>query len=444
MALRALGGFVVILSEGGEIYYVTENIDMYLGFLQSDILHQSIFEMIHSEDREEIRRNLASLRQKQETPVHNVPCMERVMQARFRCLLDNTCGFVRVELRGKFIQIHSAIPHSYLPPSAEQGRWGFVAACTPFVPPVQIDPTVEDPILKTKHSLDLSILCLDNRLRQLLELEDVKSGGLSFYSFVHPEDVKCVAEAHASVTKNTSAGLMIYRLVSKRSGAVYYLQSSLRVFFKNGKAESIGGTHRTLSEVDGVALLDKRLSMKFKNLTFDDTLLQSPRNISSVANLTPVAMAADHVTSAAHIGGSKLASKDAKRSPQPSKSKKTTEARQQATTSNVAAGPLAANLNDIANLSMVFPHHVQAADEIAWHFPQSDIKRLSYPQPDVAHAVNSMGFDYGSQAAPSWMPSSSNGYQPPPVPASALYPDSMSTYGVSANAFYPDQTAFKS
>lgn len=33
----------------------------------------------------------------------------------------------------------------------------------PFVPPVQIDPTVEDPILKTKHSLDLSILCLDNR-----------------------------------------------------------------------------------------------------------------------------------------------------------------------------------------------------------------------------------------------------------------------------------------
>lgn len=50
-----------------------------------------------------------------------------------------------------------------------------------------------------------------------------------------------------SVTKNTSAGLMIYRLVSKRSGAVYYMQSSLRVFFKNGKAESIGGTHRTLS-----------------------------------------------------------------------------------------------------------------------------------------------------------------------------------------------------
>lgn len=25
---------MVILSEGGEIYYVTENIDMYLGFLQ--------------------------------------------------------------------------------------------------------------------------------------------------------------------------------------------------------------------------------------------------------------------------------------------------------------------------------------------------------------------------------------------------------------------------
>lgn len=62
-----------------------------------------------------------------------------------------------------------------------------------------------------------------------------------------------------------------------------------------------------------MALLEKRLSMKFKNLTFDDTLLQSPRNISSVANLTPVAMAVDRSSSNASAGGSKAVGKDAKR-----------------------------------------------------------------------------------------------------------------------------------
>lgn len=39
------------------------------------------------------------------------------------------------------------------------------------------------------------------------------------------------------------------------------------------------------SEVDGVALLEKRASMKSKYLTFDDTLLQSPRHLSSIAGL---------------------------------------------------------------------------------------------------------------------------------------------------------------
>jgi hypothetical protein len=34
------------------------------------------------------------------------------------------------------------------------------------------------------------------------------------------------------VIKNTSAGLMIYRLVSVKSGFVCYVQTSLRVFFK--------------------------------------------------------------------------------------------------------------------------------------------------------------------------------------------------------------------
>lgn len=116
--LQALGGFLLILNEHGEIYYVSENIEFYLGFLQvsssfcsfaflvlqSDILHQPIFEMIHSEDREEIRRILMSLRHKQEPPLNGLhgSAVERVMQARFRCLLDNTCGFVVRIFREKF------------------------------------------------------------------------------------------------------------------------------------------------------------------------------------------------------------------------------------------------------------------------------------------------------------------------------------------------------
>uniref|UniRef100_A0AC34G7X3 MutS-like protein n=1 Tax=Panagrolaimus sp. ES5 TaxID=591445 RepID=A0AC34G7X3_9BILA len=34
LALKSVGGFVIVLAEWGDIYYVSENIDQYLGFCQ--------------------------------------------------------------------------------------------------------------------------------------------------------------------------------------------------------------------------------------------------------------------------------------------------------------------------------------------------------------------------------------------------------------------------
>ncbi|KAI6203551.1 hypothetical protein M3Y94_00570200 [Aphelenchoides besseyi] len=285
VALRALGGFMLILNESGEIYYVSENIEYYLGFLQSDVLHQPIFEMIHSEDREDIRLGLQMHQTKPKREnLNDRNDMERLMVARFRCLLDNTCGFMRIEIRGRFTELH-AVTSSAEGTSTNRhtSRFGLLAVCTPFVPPILLDSVSDDPILKTKHALDLTLLCMDGKFRQLIEADESPVG--SYYNLIHPADARYVSEAHSTVIKNSSSGLMIYRLIGRISGEPVYLQSSLRVFFKNSKAESIGGTHRILNEVDGLALLEKRSNMKSKYLTFDDTLLQSPRQLSSVANL---------------------------------------------------------------------------------------------------------------------------------------------------------------
>ncbi|CAD5209533.1 unnamed protein product [Bursaphelenchus xylophilus] len=280
IALRALGGFVIVMSIQGEILYASENIELFLGLLQSDILHQPVFEMIHSEDRDDIKEGL-----KKDIALSG-ESLEKVMVARFRSLLDNTCGFIRVELRGRFTELHSAGTSSAHSVNA------FLAVCTPFVPPIQTELPTEDPILKSKHSLDLTVICLDSKLSSLLEIGDNGVANQSFYNYVHPEDAQYVSDAHRAVVKNTSSGLMIYRLMGQVTGRIVYVQSSLRTFFKTNKAESIGGTHRTLSEVDGVALLEKRATMKSTYLTFDDTLLQSPRQISCIASLNPCSRSA--------------------------------------------------------------------------------------------------------------------------------------------------------
>ncbi|VUZ54700.1 unnamed protein product, partial [Hymenolepis diminuta] len=49
-SLQALNGFIFIVSCDGEVFSVCKTVEHYLGFHQSDILHQSVMELIHSED----------------------------------------------------------------------------------------------------------------------------------------------------------------------------------------------------------------------------------------------------------------------------------------------------------------------------------------------------------------------------------------------------------
>ena len=94
----------MILDCNGELFFATHTIETYLGFHQSDVIHQSVYELVHSEDREELQRQLGwnsfmgqedanlSLHELM-SPEHN-HLLDRSFTVRFRCLLDNTSGFL--------------------------------------------------------------------------------------------------------------------------------------------------------------------------------------------------------------------------------------------------------------------------------------------------------------------------------------------------------------
>ncbi|EGT54433.1 CBN-AHR-1 protein [Caenorhabditis brenneri] len=297
ISLKSLGGFILVLNDNGEIYYASENVEGFLGFHQSDILHQPVFDLIHSEDREDIRQQLdtnfhiptSSSASSSSTTFdifapQNSKYLERNVNARFRCLLDNTCGFLRIDMRGKLMSLHG-LPSSYVLGRSTSGPvLGMICVCTPFVPPSTSDLASEDMILKTKHQLDGTLVSMDSKVYEMLEIDD-SDLPLSLYNIIHVEDAVCMAEAHKEVIKNGSSGLLVYRLISSKTHRPYYVQSSCRLICKNSKPESIGFTHRLLNEVEGVMLLEKRSSLKAKLLSFDDSFLQSPRNLQSTAAL---------------------------------------------------------------------------------------------------------------------------------------------------------------
>ncbi|XP_023290698.1 aryl hydrocarbon receptor isoform X2 [Orussus abietinus] len=277
MFLQALNGFLLILTCDGEVFFATHSIESYLGFHQSDIVHQSVYELVHSEDREELQRQLiwnsflptdsANLPLHDALlPQHN-HLLERSFTVRFRCLLDNTSGFLRLDIRGRVKVLHGQNRKTEEPPLA------LFALCTPFGPPSLLEVPQKEVMFKSKHKLDLSLVSMDQRGKMLLGYSDAELANLGGYDLVHFDDLAYVASAHQELLKTGASGMIAYRYQTK-DGGWQWLQTSSRLVYKNSKPDFVISTHRPLMEEEGRDLLGKR-TMDFKVSYLDAGLTNS-------------------------------------------------------------------------------------------------------------------------------------------------------------------------
>lgn len=134
---------------------------------QSDIVHQSVYELVHSEDREELQRQLlwnsflpadmSSMQLAETLTPDKALYLERSFTVRFRCLLDNTSGFLRLDIRGRIKILHGQNRKTEEPPLA------LFAYCTPFGPPSLLEIPHKENMFKSKHKLDFSLVSMDQR-----------------------------------------------------------------------------------------------------------------------------------------------------------------------------------------------------------------------------------------------------------------------------------------
>ncbi|XP_023314736.1 DNA N6-methyl adenine demethylase isoform X2 [Trichogramma pretiosum] len=277
MFLQALNGFLLILSCDGEVFFATHSIESYLGFHQSDIVHQSVYELVHSEDREELQRQLMwnsfLPADSSNMPLHEALApqqahlLERSFTVRFRCLLDNTSGFLRLDIRGRVKVLHGQNRKTEEPPLA------LFALCTPFGPPSLLEVPQKEVMFKSKHKLDLGLVSMDQRGKMLLGYSDSELANLGGYDLVHFDDLAYVASAHQELLKTGASGMIAYRYQTK-DGGWQWLQTSSRLVYKNSKPDFVISTHRPLMEEEGRDLLGKR-TMDFKVSYLDAGLTNS-------------------------------------------------------------------------------------------------------------------------------------------------------------------------
>ncbi|KAM9287198.1 aryl hydrocarbon receptor-like [Morus bassanus] len=300
LLLQALNGFVLVVTSEGLIFYSSHTIQDYLGFHQTDVMHQSVFELIHTEDQQEFRRNLhwalnpphapegepsaeggkslgssAVAYQPDQLPPENSSFLERSFVCRFRCLLDNSSGFLALNLQGRLKFLHGQNKRSEdgsaLPP-----QLALFAISTPLQPPSILQIRTKNMIFRTKHKLDFTPLACDAKGKIVLgyteaELRMCGTG----YQFVHAADMLYCAENHVRMMKTGESGLTVFRLLTKEN-RWKWVQANARLVYKNGKPEYIIVTQRPLVDEEGGEHLRKRsMHLPFTFATGEALLYQS-------------------------------------------------------------------------------------------------------------------------------------------------------------------------
>uniref|UniRef100_A0A8C7R3N5 Aryl hydrocarbon receptor n=1 Tax=Oncorhynchus mykiss TaxID=8022 RepID=A0A8C7R3N5_ONCMY len=292
LLLQALNGFVLVVTAEGYVFYSSPTVQDYLGFHQSDVVHQSVFELIHTDDRALFRRqlhfalnpnqfdtdsditsNIVSYNP-QHIPPENSSFLERSFVCRFRCLLDNSSGFLALNFNGRLKYLHGQNKMSD-DGTIDHPQLALFVVATPIQTPSILEIRTKTLIFQTKHKLDFTPTNVDTRGKVVLgytELELCMRG--SGYQFIHAADMMYCADNHVRMIKTGESGLTVFRLLAK-NGVWVWVQANARLIYKGGRPDFIMVRQRPLSNKEGEEQLrQRRLQLPFNFATGEAVLYE--------------------------------------------------------------------------------------------------------------------------------------------------------------------------
>ncbi|XP_011607021.2 hypoxia inducible factor 1 subunit alpha, like isoform X3 [Takifugu rubripes] len=248
---QTLGGFIMVLTEEGDMIYLTENVNKYIGIVQLELLGQSVYDFIHPCDQEELTDLLTPRPGLNKKLMKDLP-NDLNFFLRMKSTLTN---------RGRTVNIKSAewkvlhctghmCPFGGEPSSPAAARV-MVLLCEPIPHPSSVEFLLDTYTFLTRHSMDLRFTHCEGRVTELVGYKPDDLIGRSAFEFHHALDSDHISKSLRTLLSKGQVSTRHYRFLANNGGFVWAeTQATVLYSGKTSQPEAIVCLNFILSSVE--------------------------------------------------------------------------------------------------------------------------------------------------------------------------------------------------
>ncbi|XP_075048706.1 hypoxia-inducible factor 1-alpha isoform X2 [Mixophyes fleayi] len=253
--LKALEGFVLVLTEEGDMIYLSENVNKCMGLTQFELTGHSVFDFTHPCDHEELREMLTFRTGPAKKGKEQIT--ERSFFLRMKCTLTSRGRTVNVK-SATWKVLHCTGHMRVYDSRNNQNHCGYkkppmtcmVLICEPIPHPSNIEFPLDSKTFLSRHSLDMKFSYCDERVTELLGYEPDELLGQSVYEYYHALDSDHLTKAHHNMFTKGQVTTGQYRMLAKKGGFVWVeTQATVIYNTKNSQPQCIVCVNYVLSGI---------------------------------------------------------------------------------------------------------------------------------------------------------------------------------------------------
>ncbi|XP_028320579.1 hypoxia inducible factor 1 subunit alpha, like isoform X2 [Gouania willdenowi] len=248
---QALAGFIMVLTEEGDMVYLTENVNKQIGLTQLELLGQSVYDYVHPCDQEELR-DLLTTRPGLSKKTHSKQSNERNFFLRMKTTLTSRGRTVNIKaatwkVLHCFGHIRSFGGSSVAPPAATT----MTLLCEPIPHPSSVEFPLDMSTFLTRHSMDLCFTHCEGRVMELVGYRSEDLIGCSAFNFHHALDSDHINKSLHMLLAKGQVTTSQYRFLANGGGYVWAeTQATVLYNNKTSQAEAIVCLNFILSSVE--------------------------------------------------------------------------------------------------------------------------------------------------------------------------------------------------